>query len=74
MTRTVERKCLGWGENTSSAEERNDLFCLTWKKGTYKQSFSSEQERFRLQANDKPQKIEQLSTMPQFQEGKSTFK
>ena len=44
------------------------------KRGVYKQSFSSEQERLRLQANDKPQKIEQLSTMPQFQEGKSAFK
>ena len=35
----------------------------------YKQSFSGEQERGRSQTGNKPQKFEQLSSIPSFQDG-----
>ena len=44
---------------------------LTPKREVYKQSLSDEQERWRSQARNKPQKFEQLSFIPSFQDGKA---
>ena len=43
---------------------------LTLKREVYKQSLSGEQERWRSQAANKPQKFEQLSSIPSFQDGR----
>ena len=43
------------------------------KKGVYNQFISSEQERLMSQSSDKSRKIEQLSTLPSLQDGKSAF-
>ena len=44
---------------------------LTTKREVYKQSLSGEQERWRSQADNKPQKFEQLTFIPSFQERRS---
>ena len=44
---------------------------LTPKREVYKQSLSDEQERWRSQARNKPQKFEQLSFISPFQDGKA---
>ena len=40
------------------------------KREVYKQSLSCGQERWRSQAGNKPQKFEQLSFIPSFQDGR----
>ena len=45
---------------------------LTPKKEVYKQSLSGVQERWRSQAGNKAQKLEQLSFIPSFQDGRPT--
>ena len=47
--------------------------CLTQKRGVYKKSLSGEQERWWSQASNKPQKFEQLSAIPLFQDGGPTL-
>ena len=44
---------------------------LTSKREVYQQSLSDEQKRWRSQTRNKPQKFEQLSFIPSFQDGKA---
>ena len=64
------------GKNESSREyvggkEGSNSVYLTTKREVYKQSLSGEQERWRSQADNKPQKFEQLTFIPSFQDGRS---
>ena len=61
-------------ENIQAMLRKGGINCVSpEKKGVYKQSFSSEQERLMLQSSDKSQKIEQLSTLLSLQDGKFAF-